>query len=61
MVRLKRQHQILSDTNDKHGDLAITIDEHIHDFADFGVGRVIDALLVPMRVCALATVVGARA
>ena len=35
--------------NDKHGDLAVMIDEHIHDFADFGVRGVIDALLVPMR------------
>jgi hypothetical protein len=38
-----------TDANDKHGDLAVAVDEHIHDFADFGIGRVIDALLVPMR------------
>jgi hypothetical protein len=38
-----------ADANDQHADLAVTIDEHIHDFADFGVRGVIDALLVPMR------------
>ena len=37
-----------ADSDHQRDDLAVLVDEHIHDLADLVVLRVIDVLLIPM-------------
>src|SRR3954470_3119475 len=37
-----------ADADDQRGDLALTVDEHVHDLADFAVTGIIDILFVPV-------------